>query len=92
MCNMPLKFDIIGWSLMQVRGDVFMARVFDNEDDFKRLDFSLQEVSSTAAWVKEAYAQNERKRKVISAVWQQYPIQAYPLTPRKCTGLEACNS
>lgn len=51
-------------SAVQVRGDVFLARVFDNGDDFKRLDFALSEVSSTAAWVKEAYAQNERKRKV----------------------------
>ena len=51
---------------MQVRGDVFVARTFDNEDDFKRLDFTLSEVSSRAAWVKEARAQNERKAKVDS--------------------------
>ena len=50
--------------VMQVRGDVFVARTFDNEDDFKRLDFTLSEVSSRAAWVKEARAQNERKAKV----------------------------
>lgn len=40
--------------------------MFDNEADFKRLDFMLSEVSSTAAWVKEAFAQNERKRKVMA--------------------------
>jgi len=26
----------------QVKGDAFLARVFDNEDDFKRMDFTLQ--------------------------------------------------
>jgi len=50
---------------VQVRGDVFVARVFDNEDDFKRLDFTLGEVSSSAPWVKQAVAQNERKRQVL---------------------------
>ena len=42
----------------------FVARVFDNEDDFKRLDFTLAEVSSSADWIKQAAAQNEKKRKV----------------------------
>ena len=51
----------------QVRGDVFVARVFDNEDEFKRLDFTLSEVSSSADWIKEAATQNERKRKVCTA-------------------------
>lgn len=36
----------------QVHGDAFLARVFDNEDDFERLDFTLREVSSSAAWVR----------------------------------------
>ena len=49
--------------MLQVRGDVFLARVFDSEEDFKRLDFTLGEVSSSAPWVKQAYAQNERKRR-----------------------------
>lgn len=35
----------------QVRGDVFMGRIFDNEDDFVRMDFRLGEVSSSAPWV-----------------------------------------
>lgn len=47
---------------MQVQGDAFLARVFDNEDDFERLDFTLREVSSNSPWVKEAAAQNEAKR------------------------------
>ena len=37
---------------IQVQGDVFLARVFDNEDEFQRLDFTLREVSSGAPWVK----------------------------------------
>ena len=48
---------------MQVQGDAFLARVFDNEDDFERLDFTLKEVASSAPWVKEAAAQNEAKMK-----------------------------
>ena len=36
----------------QVQGDVFLARIFDNEDEFQRLDFTLREVSSGAPWVK----------------------------------------
>lgn len=47
----------------QVNGDAFLARVFDNGDDFKRLDFTLKDVSSSAAWVQQAHAQNERKRR-----------------------------
>ena len=49
---------------LQVRGDVFVARVFDNEEEFQRLDFKLAELSSSAEWIKQAAAQNEKKRKV----------------------------
>ncbi|KAK9805705.1 hypothetical protein WJX73_000447 [Symbiochloris irregularis] len=48
---------------LEVNGDAFLARVFDNGDDFERRDFDLNDVSSTAAWVKQARAQNERKRR-----------------------------
>ena len=39
----------------QVQGDAFVARVFDNEDDFRRLDFTLREVSSGAPWIKVGF-------------------------------------
>ena len=39
-------------SAAQVRGDAFLARVRDNEEEFQRLDFTLREVSSSAPWVK----------------------------------------
>jgi hypothetical protein len=45
----------------QVSGDVFVARYFDNEDSFKRLDFTLAEVSSSAAWIKDARQQLARR-------------------------------
>ena len=51
-------------NLVQVRGDIFVARVFDNEDEFKRLDFTLAEVSSSADWMRQAALQNQKKRKV----------------------------
>lgn len=36
---------------LQVNGDAFIGRTFDNGDDFKRLEFTVSEVSSSAAWV-----------------------------------------
>ncbi|GAX74597.1 hypothetical protein CEUSTIGMA_g2045.t1 [Chlamydomonas eustigma] len=47
--------------LIEVRGDAFLARVFDNEDDFKRMDLTIQEVSSSAAWVMKAHEMARRK-------------------------------
>jgi len=44
------------------RGDAFLARVFDDGEDFKRMDFGVEEVSSTAQWVLDAKDFNERKR------------------------------
>ena len=40
----------------QVMGDAFIARIFDDDDDFKRLDFTLDECSSDATWMKKAKA------------------------------------
>lgn len=37
---------------LQVNGDAFIGRTYDNGDDFKRLNFTVSEVSSSAAWVK----------------------------------------
>lgn len=53
----------------QVRGDAFLARVMDNGDDFERQDFDVAEVSSDAAWVKEAAAQNAEKRQQVSGLF-----------------------
>ena len=40
---------------LQVNGDAFISRTYDNGDDFKRLDFNMSEVSSSAPWVKVSY-------------------------------------
>lgn len=45
----------------QVNGDVFIGRYFDNEDDFKRLDFTASELSSSAPWLAEANKQLMRR-------------------------------
>ncbi|TYZ63192.1 hypothetical protein PybrP1_012941 [[Pythium] brassicae (nom. inval.)] len=37
--------------MIEVRGDAFIARIFDNDDDFERLDFRLSEVTMDAEWV-----------------------------------------
>lgn len=48
---------------LEVRGDAFLARFRDNDDDFERMDFSLAELSSSAPWVAEARAFQEDKRR-----------------------------
>lgn len=48
---------------LQVRGDAFLARVLDDGDRFRRLDLTTAEMSSSASWVRSAFAQNERKRR-----------------------------
>ena len=47
----------------QVAGDAFVARIFDDEkSDFKRIDFSLDELRSDAKWVEEAIQLNTERR------------------------------
>ena len=54
---------LTGVSYVQVKGDAFLAKVFDDgQDGFERRDLGAQEVSSSAAWVKAAAAQNARKQ------------------------------
>ena len=46
-----------------VYGDAFIARIFDDErSDFKRIDFTLQELQSDAEWVIEAKRLNLERR------------------------------
>ncbi|RLN48304.1 hypothetical protein BBJ29_001535 [Phytophthora kernoviae] len=37
--------------MIEVKGDAFIGRVFDNDDDFERKDFRLSEVTGDAPWV-----------------------------------------
>jgi len=46
----------------EVHGDAFVARVVDSEEAFERLDFTLAEVASDAAWIPAAQARNARRR------------------------------
>jgi tetratricopeptide (TPR) repeat protein len=39
---------------LQVRGDAFVYRQFDNDEGFKRLDFGLRDVASDAPWMTRA--------------------------------------
>ena len=41
---------------LSVSGDCFVARVFDDENDFRRIDFCKSELDGDAAWVKTARA------------------------------------
>ncbi|KIZ02018.1 hypothetical protein MNEG_5942 [Monoraphidium neglectum] len=61
----PRACDILmacGGNPMDVLGDVFIGRLFDNEDDFRRLDFTLDELRSDAPWIKEAALQAAQRR------------------------------
>ncbi|CAI5733210.1 unnamed protein product [Peronospora destructor] len=40
--------------MLEVKGDAFIGRVFDNDDDFERMDFRLSDVSGDAPWVQTA--------------------------------------
>uniref|UniRef100_M4BD24 MYND-type domain-containing protein n=1 Tax=Hyaloperonospora arabidopsidis (strain Emoy2) TaxID=559515 RepID=M4BD24_HYAAE len=42
---------------LEVKGDAFIGRVFDNDDDFVRMDFRLSEISGDAPWVQTAKSQ-----------------------------------
>ncbi|KAH7476232.1 hypothetical protein PRIC1_000244 [Phytophthora ramorum] len=44
--------------MLEVKGDAFIGRVFDNDDDFVRMDFRLGEVSGDAQWVQTAKLQS----------------------------------
>nr|QKY15064.1 SUMo-activating enzyme subunit 2 (SAE2) [Polytomella parva] len=52
---------------IEVRGDVFFGRVFDNEDEFVRMNFTKADLSSNAPWVRiaqtQAYHRHERDQK-----------------------------
>lgn len=52
---------------LDVCGDAFLARVMDSDAEFARLDLRLEEVSSSAPWVKAGAAQNAAKRAGESA-------------------------
>eukprot|EP00891_Asterochloris_glomerata_P002514 jgi/Astpho2/2514/Aster-04231 len=66
---------------LEVKGDAFLARVYDNGEDFKRMDFRLPEVSSSAQWVKDAATQNKRKRaagnpdNIVARLQSKPPVQ-----------------
>eukprot|EP00937_MAST-01D_sp_MAST-1D-sp2_P001924 g1924.t1 len=45
----------------QVLGDAFIGRFFDNEDDFARRDFRVDELRDDAPWMQEARQQAARR-------------------------------
>ncbi|OQS07603.1 hypothetical protein THRCLA_00373 [Thraustotheca clavata] len=51
--------------MLEVRGDAFIGRVFDNDDAFVRMNFKLSEINGDAEWIK--VAQNQSNPKVSTA-------------------------
>jgi hypothetical protein len=46
--------------MVNVMGDAFIGKIFDNEDDFTRMDFSLADLNGDAAWMKMAGMQGKK--------------------------------
>jgi hypothetical protein len=46
--------------MVNVMGDAFIGKIFDNEDDFNRLDFTMNDLSGDAAWMKMASMQAKK--------------------------------
>eukprot|EP00884_Botryococcus_braunii_P009460 jgi/Botrbrau1/18515/Bobra.0072s0090.1 len=63
----PLNFLSIAVNLWRFVGTCFWHVFLDNGDDFKRMDFTMADMSTTAPWVKAAFMQNDRKRYQKSA-------------------------
>merc|ERR1712032_264290 len=40
-----------GYDGQQFRGDVFFSRIFDDDDDWRRIDFHLKDCCTDAEWV-----------------------------------------
>ncbi|ETW10080.1 hypothetical protein H310_00466 [Aphanomyces invadans] len=53
--------------MLEVRGDAFIARIFDNDDAFVRLDFNLSELNADAEWLKVAQRQSQNVSTPVSA-------------------------
>ena len=45
-----------------VYGDVFISKYYDDEENFRRMNFKLNECSSSADWIKEARIRNSFKQ------------------------------
>ncbi len=52
-------------------GDAFLARILDDDDRFERHDFTLDEMSSSAPWVKRAYTLQIAKKQNSGDVQEQ---------------------
>lgn len=51
-----------GFPGQSFRGDIFISRIFDdNEDEWRRVDFTLKDCSSEAAWVNKTKGQRSNK-------------------------------
>lgn len=74
-----------------MHGDAWVGRIFDNEDDFRRLDFGLADLSSSAAWVAKAAQQMRDKARgeapaaVLQRMEAERKAQAGKAAPPKAT-------
>jgi len=73
--------------LIEVLGDAFVTRVYDDQERFTRLNFSFKDCSSQAQWLKEAKEDNirmrrkntgHRFRKMGESLGMDRPVQVKP--------------
>ena len=78
---------------VQIRGDAFVARIFDNDDTFLRKDFTLPEMDpSTAPWFAIAKAENVRNVQETFAMQHCRPTHARSRASNLCMCTHARNA
>ncbi|CAK4076789.1 unnamed protein product [Aphanomyces euteiches] len=78
--------------MLEVRGDAFIARVFDNDDSFVRMDFKLSEINSEAEWIKIARMQSNKEDKPAAASPQERQCASPSCTSKGTHRCSRCHS
>lgn len=70
-CGMPTE----------VRGDAFVARAWDDQDGFERMDLTVTDLSSDAPWVREAVKANASRADPSAAAAKLQAMNVQPPPP-----------
>ena len=60
---------------VRIMGDAFLARFFDNDDDFKRLDFKLVDLTENSDFLRTAKRLSDEKAKRAKADPKQFELR-----------------
>uniref|UniRef100_A0A7S0ITX1 Uncharacterized protein n=1 Tax=Calcidiscus leptoporus TaxID=127549 RepID=A0A7S0ITX1_9EUKA len=65
----------------EVRGDAFVARVWDDQEGFERLDMRVRDLASDASWVREARERNSNRPDLQAAHARLTDVTGKPKEP-----------